>query len=92
MAERLVESDEDEEALRLLARIPESAETRRVAALARTGGDEALGDAEVRLDQLLPRVKDDEAARQEYLDVLELLGPDDPRTTTYRKALTAQLF
>ena len=32
------------------------------------------------------------AARQEYLDLLELMGPDDPRVSTYRKALTARLF
>src|SRR4051812_92809 len=68
LAEQLVERGDDEEALRLLARIPESAETRRVAALARTGGDASLDDVEARLDNLLARVKDDEAARQEYLD------------------------
>jgi putative thioredoxin len=37
-------------------------------------------------------VKDDDVARQEYLDLLELLGPDDPRTVDYRKQLTARLF
>ena len=36
--------------------------------------------------------KDDEEARQEYVDVLELLGPDDPRTAEYRKPLTSRLF
>ena len=45
-----------------------------------------------RLDELLDRVKDDEAARQEYLDLLEVMGGDDPRTVDYRKALTARLF
>ena len=74
-------------------RIPESPETRRVAALARTGeavvdGDEVSG----RLDGLLDRVKDDDDARQEYVDLLELLGPDDPRTAPYRKALSQRLF
>ena len=47
---------------------------------------------DVLLDALLPKVKDDEAARQEFLDLLETLGPDDPRTARYRKALAAQLF
>ena len=37
-------------------------------------------------------MKDDEAARQEFLDLLETLGPDDPRTSRYRKALAARLF
>jgi putative thioredoxin len=37
-------------------------------------------------------VGEDESARQEFLDLLETLGPDDPRTTDYRKALAARLF
>ena len=84
-----------DEALALLDRIPESAETRRVAALARMGaeGVAAFDDGvESKLDTLLERVKDDEEARQEYLDVLELLGPGDPRTAEYRKRLTSRLF
>jgi len=40
----------------------------------------------------LPKVKDDEQARQEFLDLLETLGPDDPRTAPYRKALATRLF
>jgi putative thioredoxin len=84
-----------EEALALLDRIPESAETRRVAALARMGADgvAAFDDGvEAKLDALLERVKDDDEARQEYVDVLELLGPGDPRTAEYRKRLTSRLF
>ena len=83
-----------DEALELLARLPESAETRRVAALARQGGALPGGESDVegRLEALLDQVKGDEAARQEFLDLLELLGPDDPRTATWRKALTARLF
>ena len=45
-----------------------------------------------RLAGLLPRVKNDEDARQEFVDLLELLGADDPRTADWRKKLTAQLF
>ena len=41
---------------------------------------------------LLPRVKADDDARQEFVDILELMGPDDPRTADYRRKLTAQLF
>ena len=44
------------------------------------------------LDGLLDRVRDDEAARQEFLDLLETLGPEDPRTNDYRKALATRLF
>lgn len=84
-----------EEALALLERIPESSETRRVAALARMGSEgvaEFNDGVEAKLDVLLDRVKDDEDARQEYVDVLELLGPADPRTAEYRKRLTSRLF
>jgi putative thioredoxin len=99
LAELLVGGGRGDEALTLLARIPESAETRRVAAQARLGAVEGDGAAAAaddgltgRLDALLDRVKDDDGARQEFLDVLELLGPEDPRTASYRKALTARLF
>jgi putative thioredoxin len=85
-----------DEALALLARLPESAETRHLAAQARLGGetsDVAGSDGvEEKLDALLERVREDPAARQEFLDLLEVLGPDDPRTSAYRKALTARLF
>ena len=90
LAEALVADDRGEEALELLARIPESAATRRIAALARTG--DAPDDVDARLDDLLDRAADDEDARQELIDLLELLGPEDPRTATYRKALTTKLF
>jgi putative thioredoxin len=96
LAELLVGQGEREEALALLERIPETAETRRVAALARLGDEAALDDAgaklEAKLDALLERVRDDDAARQEYVDLLEVLGPADPRTAVYRKALTNRLF
>jgi putative thioredoxin len=85
-----------EEALGLLAKLPESAETRHIAAQARLGGEateaSSADGVEAKLDGLLERVRSDEAARQEFLDLLEILGPDDPRTASYRKALTARLF
>lgn len=85
------------EALGLLAKLPETADTRHIAAQARLGreADEVTSggdDVEAKLDALLERVRTDESARQEFLDLLEILGPDDPRTATYRKALTARLF
>ena len=97
LAQLLVEQGDTEGALALLARIPETAETRRVAALARVGatGDPAAvagDDVEQRLDALLDHVKEDDDARQQFVDLLELLGPDDPRTAQYRKSLTARLY
>lgn len=82
-----------EEALALLRRIPETPDTRRVAALIRTGGEEQSTDEiTAELDALLAQVKADDEARQRYVDLLEVLGPEDPRTAEYRKQLTARLF
>lgn len=98
LAELLASSTDDgaaDEALALLDRIPESAETRRVAALIRTGSAAGNGqgdDITAQLDELLGRVKADDEARQAYVDLLEVLGPDDPRTADYRRRLTRQLF
>lgn len=93
LADLWVTDGRTEEALELLTRVPESPETRRVAARARTGEAEGDGDeVSGRLDGLLDRVKDDDEARQEFVDLLELLGPDDPRTAAYRKALSQRLF
>jgi putative thioredoxin len=65
-----------------------------VAALARLGSTAAPDGADVdtRLQGLLERVKDDEAARREFVDLLEMLGADDPRTPGYRRALASRLF
>lgn len=92
LAELLIGDGRTDEGVELLGRIPESAETRRLHALARAGGELEAGDIPARLDALLDRVKSDDEARQEFVDLLELLGPDDPRTAEYRKQLTARLF
>ncbi|HEX2274737.1 MAG TPA: tetratricopeptide repeat protein [Acidimicrobiales bacterium] len=94
LAELLVEKGDSEAALELLQRVPESSEVRRVAARARLSASDGDGEGDVdsRLDILLEHVKEDEAARREFLDLLEVLGPDDPRTPRYRRALTSRLF
>jgi putative thioredoxin len=95
LARLLVAAGTPAEALELLARIPESAESRVVAAEARLAAHQVEVPADgvdVLLDALLSRVKDDAEARQEFIDLLETLGPDDERTARYRKALSAQLF
>ena len=95
LARLLVEQGSPEEALELLGRIPETAESRQVAAEARLVRQNVTlspDGIEAALDGLLERVKADESARQEFLDLLETLGPDDPRTAGYRRALAARLF
>ncbi len=95
LAARRIGAGDPDEALALLARIPETPETRRLAAEARLATadvDVADEGVEAVLDRLLERVRDDDAARQELVDLLETLGPEDPRTARYRKALAARLF
>lgn len=94
LAELLATDGRREESLTLLERIPETADTRRVAALARVGDETIANGTEItgKLDALLDDVKEDSTARQEFIDLLELLGPSDPRTAQYRKQLTSRLF
>ena len=94
LAELLIAADGTEEALGLLARIPETEQTRRLAARARLAAqdDPAPVSLDARLADLLGRVRTDEAARQEYLDLLETMEPGDSRRGSYRRALASQLF
>jgi len=94
LARILIDRGDANGALALLARVPETADIRALAAAARlSAADVSIGDdVTAVLDPLLERVRDDTAARQEFLDVLETLGPDDPRTARYRKALATRLF
>ena len=92
LAEILVERGETEEALALLERVPETDRVRHVKAEARLGTVAPDDDYDERLTELLDRVKDDDEARQTFVDILELMGPNDPRTAAYRKQLTARLF
>ncbi|EQD68398.1 thioredoxin, partial [mine drainage metagenome] len=91
----LVGKGEMDEAMALLEKVPENSEVRQLRAKARLAGagvDVSAPDISARLDILLESVKDDEAARQEYVDILESMGPSDPRTARYRKALSSRLF
>ncbi len=87
----LVEAGQPDEALALLARIPESEHTRKVAAAARLS-QKPIDDYDHQLEGLLDQVKGDDEARQQYVDILELMGPDDPRTAHYRRLLTGRLY
>ena len=78
-----------DEAIALLALVPETPEIRHLTALART---EPIDDIEGRLAELLDSVKSDDDARQAYVDLLDILGPDDPRTAEWRRRLTSALY
>jgi len=91
LAELAVGAGRSDDALELLGRVPATTETKRIAALARQGLSE-LDDVESRLDALLMTAKSSPEDRQSFLDLLELMGPEDPRTATYRRRLTTALF
>jgi putative thioredoxin len=102
LAELLVADGRADEALQLLARVPENERIARIAATARLAQQHAetaaaavvepTDDYEQQLEALLARVKEDEEARQQYLDILAVMGAEDPRTAKYRRLLTSRLY
>ncbi len=99
----LAETGRGQEALALLARIPETSETATIAARARLGGSIPVVPDDVgpsvdsheatvaELESLLDTVKTDDEARQRYVDLLALMG-DDERVTGMRRKLAARLY
>lgn len=102
LAEVLINDGRADEADDLLEHIPESPEVRHMKAkirLAKTSGGDLVGGAagdveavEAELATLVTKVKVNEDARQRFVDLLEVLGPDDPRTEKWRKRLASALF
>lgn len=91
LAEVLVAAGQPEEALTLLARIPETERSARIAASARLSQNPA-DDFDHQLTTLLDLVRADDEARQQYVDILSVMGNEDPRTAKYRKLLTSRLY
>lgn len=91
LATLLTARGEGAEALALLGRVPETDDVRKAAAAARLSM-RAPDDFDQQLETLLDVVKADDIARQQFLDILEVMGPDDPRTAQWRKKLTARLY
>ena len=91
LADLLIRTGKAEEALMFLVRLPETDRVRKLGAMARLAMN-PVDNLDAELDALLLRVKDDEVARREYLDILETMGTADPRTAKYRKLLTQKLF
>ena len=87
----------------MLAKIPDTGDARargcaRKAAItgaplpAGANGQAAGAELEEHMDALLERVKADDEARQELVDLLETMDPSDPRRDRYRRALASKLF
>ena len=93
LAELLVADARVDEGLALLERIPESPESRRIAATARTSDSSGeSAEVEAELEALLGQVKTDEEARQRFVDLLEVMGAENPQTLEWRKKLSTALF
>ncbi|MGH9304098.1 MAG: thioredoxin domain-containing protein [Acidimicrobiales bacterium] len=109
LASMLAARGDTEEALALVERIPETPETRRIAATARLNSETievapgmepaedgvvnvAGGDLEGRISSLLDRLPGDDDARQEIVDLLETMDADDPRRSSWRRALASKLY
>ena len=95
LARLLIDRGDAAEALAALQRLPQTETGRALAAEARlleAGVDFSDDGIVSKLDELLERVREDDAARQEFVDLLETMGSADPRTNEYRRALAARLF
>ena len=91
LADLLIARKDCAAALELLKTVPETERVRTAVAAARVAFV-PNDDFDKQLTDLLVRVKTDEDAKREFLEVLEKMGPNDPRTGDYRKKLTARLF
>jgi len=75
----------------LLKTVPETERVRTSVTAARAAFV-PKDDFDKQLTDLLVRVKTDEDAKREFLELLDKMGPNDPRTGDYRKKLTTKLF
>ena len=91
LAQLLIARNAITEAIELLMRVPESARVGLLLAEARQAFKPS-DDYDATLAALLGQVKADEGSRQKYIDILEIMGANDPRTLNHRKNLTARLF
>lgn len=91
LAQLLIARNAITEAIELLTRVPETPRVGTLLAQARQAFKPS-DDYDATLASLLPLVKADENARQKYIDILEIMGTNDPRTLGHRKSLTARLF
>jgi putative thioredoxin len=100
LASVLADSNRGQEALALLARIPETPETVTIAARARLGASVPVATTAVddphaatvaELESLLESVKTNDEDRQRFVDLLAVMG-DDERVGSLRRKLATRLF
>ena len=91
LADLLIARKDCSAALELLKTVPET-ERVRTSVAADRAAFVPKDDFDKQLTDLLVRVKTDEDAKREFLELLDKMGPNDPRTGDYRKKLTTKLF
>lgn len=94
LGELLVSSDRSDEAITLLEPLSQhlAAKTTLARARLQKSGVTLSGDLNLTLEHLLEQATSDESARQQFLEVLDALGPDDPRYVSFRRQLASRLY
>ena len=97
LARLLIDRGDAAEALALLAALPETPRRpgagRRGPPCCQSGVDvSGRRRSTSKLDELLDRVRDDDAPARSSSTCSRRMGTDDPRTNAYRRALAARLF
>lgn len=93
LAEVLRRSDRLDEAESVLAPVANQVAARTVLARVRLqrAGVSLEGDLDLTLEHLLEQAKE-ESARASLLEMLDALGPEDPRYVSFRRRLASRLF
>jgi thioredoxin-like negative regulator of GroEL len=94
LAELLRTSDRLDEALAVLAPFEHVLAAKTVLARVhlQQSGVNLDGDLDLTLEHLLEQAKTDETARASLLEMLDALGPEDPRYVTYRRRLANFIY
>jgi putative thioredoxin len=94
LAELLRTSDRLDEALSVLAPFEQVLAAKTVLARVhlQQSGVKLDGDLDLTLEHLLEQAKTDETARASLLEMLDALGPEDPRYVTYRRRLANFIY
>jgi len=94
LATLLVETDRSPEAISLLGPFANQLEAKTVLARARLSiaGVRLDGDVDLTLEHLLEQSGSDEGARANLIELLDALGPEDPRYVSYRRKLASRLY
>jgi putative thioredoxin len=94
LGELLRTSDRLEEALAVLAPFEHQLAAKTVLARIhlQQGGVTMSGDMDLTLEHLLEQAKSDETARANLLEMLDALGPQDPRYVTFRRRLANFIY